>query len=234
MGRANAFAVVSWNGTMGKLNWLMKPARLAIPSDDEFSLEYVLTFGNLDTGQILSSNLVIGVDAPLGFPSEYSSLVAGAIGPDRRPNREIDSSLGYRATERWVFDTFGKKPLSAPFDRLGNNATLAIATIRRWKRQYGFAVLPFDDDNGHRVIIEVYPKLLEQKVFNGIRDSVCSNIPAGIQPNTDEYDACLAALNAIALRTAEGGVPLPRLVGPTDEHIPAAKSEGWIFCFQTI
>lgn len=234
MGKANAFAVVSWNDTSGKLSWLMKPVRLAIPSDDEFSLKYVLTFGGLDTCQILSSNLVIGVDAPLGFPSEYSSLVAGAIGPDRRPNREIDSGLAYRTTERWVYDTFGKRPLSAPFDKLGNNATLAIATIRRWKRQYGFAVLPFDNDNGHRAIIEVYPKLLKQGAFNGIRDSVCSNIPSGIQPNTDEYDACLAALNAIALRTTEGNVPLPGLVGPTNEHIPSAIAEGWIFCFKNI
>ncbi len=53
-----------------------------------------------------------------------------------------------------------------------------------------------------------------------------SFIPKGVKPRTDEHDACICALMALALRT-QNGEALPKLVGPiADEPF---RSEGWIY-----
>ncbi len=231
MGNGNAFAVASWDSEAKRLDWMMEPSCILIPRNKEFSLEYVLN--GLRTDDILSSNVVIGVDSPLGFPRDFARLVGGQDGIDRSPERMIDNTLAYRITEQWVCSRFRRIPLSAPFDKLGNNATLAISTVRRWSLQHKFSVLPFAEDNGHRVIIEVYPGLLSLEAFDGIRESICGNIPEGVQTRTHQYDACLAALNALALRATEGNMTLPHLSYPQSEHADAVNKEGWIYCFST-
>ena len=234
MGSSNAFSIAMWEDGSPEITWLGAPQRIEIPTDYDFSLEYVLNrFGQTFEDFVSDSNVVIGIDAPLGFPIEYKRLVSGGCGPNRKIPREIDNPLAYRTTERWVHEKFKKKALSAPFDKLGNNATLAISTVQRWRSQYGFAALPFDDDNGNRVIIEVYPRLLESKAFDGVRNSVYGRIPANVRQQTDEYDACIAALNSLSLRTNLAHIPLPSVFLPPKEHIEAAKSEGWIYSFTT-
>ncbi|MCV5480433.1 hypothetical protein OFN48_34325, partial [Escherichia coli] len=70
--------------------------------------------------------LALGIDAPLAFPRALRDLLNGQPHSCAVPEREIDNPYAYRDCERWLYQQYGKKPLSATFDRLGNNATLAL------------------------------------------------------------------------------------------------------------
>lgn len=75
--------------------------------------------------------LALGIDAPLAFPRALGNLLAGRGVECAVPQREIDNPYAYRDCERWLHQQYGKKPLSATFDRLGNNATLALSMLPR-------------------------------------------------------------------------------------------------------
>jgi hypothetical protein len=110
------------------------------------------------SAEVLATHrIVVGVDAPLGYPLAFTRLLVGDANIDVQTSApEIDNPLAYRATDRWVYRTFGKKPLQATFDKLGNNATVA----RRWFRMHDIAVLPFEAASAEEsAIIEVYPAL---------------------------------------------------------------------------
>ena len=78
---------------------------------------------------------------------------------------EIDNPLAYRETDRHVYRAFGKKPLSGSFDKLGNNATVAMVYTRRLSATGQLRVMPFDEPLiGIPTAIEVYPALLKSKV----------------------------------------------------------------------
>ena len=87
---------------------------------------------------------MIGIDAPLGWPAEFVRLV-GRAPNHARPylppaGGEFESRLAYRYTDRAVHRRCGKKPLSAAFDKLGNNATKAIAVCQLLCRHSGAVV----------------------------------------------------------------------------------------------
>lgn len=88
-------------------------------------------------------DLVVAIDAPLGFPRAFVRFLSGDEPAEILcPDREIESLLAYREKDRHVYGVFGKKPLSAAFDKLGNNATVAMAHVRRWQENHGFSVPP--------------------------------------------------------------------------------------------
>jgi hypothetical protein len=116
----------------------------------------------------------------------------------------------------------GKKPLSASFDKLGNNATVAMALTRRWRDHEGFRVLPYDElGDGRRVVIETYPALFKRKGV--VVERARSLLPEGLVDGSDEKDATICALVAAAYANASDP-PLPKIVGPE-----AAGCDGWIF-----
>jgi hypothetical protein len=68
----------------------------------------------------------------LGFPVAFSELLAQRSTPSFDPSGpEIENPLAYRETDRQIYRTFRKKPLSGSFDKLGNNATVAMVHTRR-------------------------------------------------------------------------------------------------------
>ena len=73
--------------------------------------------------------LAVAIDAPLAFPNKFRNLLSGKALVQTVPVTEIENRLAYRDCERWVEKQFGKKPLSATFDKLGNNASLAILAL---------------------------------------------------------------------------------------------------------
>ena len=94
--------------------------------------------------EILQSHeLVMAIDAPLGFPVAFSELLAGRSTPSVDPrNAEIDNPLAYRETDRPIYRTFGKKPLSAshgsgvsPVLRLARSSRNAALAERQWYRE---------------------------------------------------------------------------------------------------
>jgi hypothetical protein len=175
--------------------------------------------------------------------------------PGPLPSRELDSRIAYRDTDREVNRAYampagskaaqpkalpGPKPLSASFDRLGNNATVAMMHAAEWRRDWGFAVLPMHAPlPTGRDIIEVYPALLKRRGPEGGGKILRAEASAALQNaghllaqvGSDAHDAALCALMAVAFR-AEGACGLPRLVGP--QQVPGTDwrivcQEGWIY-----
>lgn len=162
------------------------------------------------------------------FPVAFQQLVCGEVPRTANPPTEIDSPLAYRECERFIYRTYDKKPLSAPFDKLGNNATVAMVFAGRWRMQDGFSILPFAEpsDRG-REIIEVYPALAKVDGRAGRR--IEQLLPRGLDATSDEYDAAICAVMAAAHACGELDVELPPLVGPPPELAANAKREGWIY-----
>ena len=177
--------------------------------------------------------VVLAIDAPLAFPIGFKQLIDTGVAPIFRPDGpEIQNPLAYRDCDRFIHSTLGKKPLSASFDKLGNNATVAMHHARRLARLHGATILPFDptDDNLH-ALIEVYPALCKHRNAPCCHDGIQRLLPPGSVHNSDECDACICALMALAFGNTGRQSFLPPLVTPEAATIPTdtLRAEGWIY-----
>jgi hypothetical protein len=127
IGRKQAIALAEWKGHSAQ--WLGSSMCFSVAQlGENWSVDDLVRCAWPDApSEILQSHeLVMAIDAPLGFPVAFSELLAGRSTPSVDPtSAEIDNPLAYRETDRHIYRTFGKKPLSASFDKLGNNATVA-------------------------------------------------------------------------------------------------------------
>ncbi|CAN5517592.1 DUF429 domain-containing protein [soil metagenome] len=149
---------------------------------------------------ILDRYLVtIAIDAPLGFPQMFTRVLTSEDVPEIGESTFYENPLAFRETDRWVYRTFGKRPLSAPFDKLGNNAITAITQARKWSQAQGFQIAPQHGPGpANRTIIEVYPALVKRA---DTADRRCYErfgqlLPADLSPGTDQYDAAICAVMA--------------------------------------
>jgi hypothetical protein len=156
MGKKNAVAIAHWKPS-ANVEWIGKPSVFLIPDDHPFCVKDLIDAvdDKKETINIEKDNIVIAIDAPLGYPKKYQEFIKGKPGIAQRPTNEIENLLAYRYTERWIQGSFKKKPLSATFSSLGNCATVAISAVRRWSDENGFAIVPFKKDNGKHIVIEV-------------------------------------------------------------------------------
>lgn len=173
--------------------------------------------------------ITIAIDAPLAFPADFIRLIEGEAITQIPTKREIDNPLAYRACEHWVHDAHGKKPLSSSFDKLGNNATLAMS-ICNSLREEGFSVVPQDGDLNRHTAIEVYPGITKvgPKKINRAIPPVDAHIPPNLEPGTDQYDAAICAIMGAVYGGGGSVLSLPDLGMPLVEMNP---TEGWIFSF---
>lgn len=178
-----------------------------------------------------SHRVVIAIDAPLGFPSAFTGLLNGTAGTVDLGMEMIHNRYAFRETDRNIAGRF-KMPLSASFDKLGNNATVAMHHVQGW-RQQSLRVLPFDEDDGVSDIgIEVYPAI--------VCDAPGGERPAWLQQildlakelerGSDTQDALVCAALALAYHS-QGSHGFPRMVGP-DRELPAG--EGWIYTPESV
>ncbi|MDQ0253429.1 putative nuclease with RNAse H fold [Evansella vedderi] len=233
MGSNHGVAICQWDKTSKKISWLGKPTETSITHNSLMSLEQLIqqvdpSF-DLDHSSRSNTLVVIGVDAPLGYPMAFTKLLNGETPPIVKPQKEIHNPLAYRRTDQEIHNVFGKKPLSAVFDRIGNNATLAILHTRLWEKDNDFIVYPFRERTfkDNRIIIEVYPALVKERRNAEVSEELRQYMPAGIEPGTDAYDASICALYAIAYGT--NGTLLPKLVEPPIHLAEESKEEGWIY-----
>jgi hypothetical protein len=180
--------------------------------------------------------IVLAIDAPLGFPVAFQQLIFRH--PSRQPRHtielgpEISNPFAYRETDRWVHQSFGKKPLSASFDKLGNVATVAMYHAERWANTAGIPIVPFQPDDGCHAIIEVYPALVKNPADGVCASRFARHLPDDLPPQSDRLDAAICALHALAYALHGQDSELPRLVGPPDIlDQSAVSSEGWIYHF---
>ena len=228
MGRKHGAAAVAWHPKSGAVEWMGQPG--------EFRLSGRLTLqrflhqagGGGNLAVLRSARCVIGIDAPLGYPRAFRRLVYGEAVLPEYPAREIDNAFAYRETERHVHKVRHKKPLSAPFDKLGNNASVALSHARRWSRESGIKIVPFEEvAPGENVIIEVYPAL-EKTREGDLRGALRELMPDEVEPKTDAYDAAICSLIALAY-AAEGRIDgLPKVCGP-EVRSEVIQEEGWIY-----
>lgn len=230
MGGKHGIAVAQWTVGSDKLQWLGSTV-CSIAQGKVFTPHTLFNAAvkNISTEYLENSHIVIGIDAPLGYPDDFVKLVTGKQVAFERPAKEIDNRLAYRDTERYVHQTFGKKPLSATFDKLGNNATVAVYHIGAWCKDLGYSVHPImEEAQDAKIIIEVYPALIKDtkgKALNPVKDL----LPDYIAEGTDEADAAICAVMAIAYGANGRYSKLPRLIGPSKEWITPSKTEGWIY-----
>jgi len=202
-GKHDGLAVLHWCGASG-LQVLGSPVRM--------SLQEALVGKTLCVGRLLAacgSNVsweraVIGIDAPLGWPREFVQHVvrppAGEQAYLPSGPGEINNHLAYRLCDRVVHEWCGKKPMSASFDRLGNNATKAIAGVQLLGENDGALLSPQQGMISRVVATEAYPALWKDGAKKeGQPIEVAAGALSGCElpePGSDECDAVLAALSA--------------------------------------
>ena len=229
MSKEQAVAVLALLGD--RIEWLGFSERFKFSQAEALTLSSLLSpafEGHIPSTLFDRTEIVLAIDAPLAFSSDFRALVNGESRLIKPPESEIDNPLAYRACERWIKEQFRKKPLSASFDKLGNNASLAI-TYARWLRSEGFSLVPQDGKPSTREIIEVYPGLTKTGIGRShpAIPPIAGKIPTQFEPGTDIYDAAICALLGAAYSGWGRGLNIPELVPPADG---IDMAEGWIFC----
>lgn len=229
--RDQAVAVLAFDDDSSSLHWLGVSGQFQFSVDKPLGLSSLIEpaiGGQLDSINLKNTQIVIGIDAPLAFPRKFVELFLAknesTIFP---PDKEINNSLAYRDCERWVYEQHSKKPLSAAFDKLGNNATLALCMAQSLKTE-GFKIIPLDVNTSDRAVIEVYPGITKRgkkKIDRAIK-SVDRHIPAKLSPGTDQYDAAICAILAATFAGKGSDLELPDLVPPDSRF---DNNEGWIY-----
>lgn len=219
--KSTALCQVDWSRDEASIT------RIDVGVDDEAILEAV------------EAATRVGVDVPFGWPTAFVELVSAHSESGELPDAE-GVALRWRATDQYVFDSTGLRPLSVSTDKIG-------ATALRWARleselvdRIGLTV----DRSGSSRFVEVYPAAalsawgLAYKGYKGPRNreqlrnlasSLAKRTPfldtadeLGILSHSDHaFDALVSALVARATHLRQ-----------TVEAPPAfrelARTEGWI------
>lgn len=223
LGKNHGIAAVEWQND--EIKWLSLPTAIRLPKSGFFApSDFYKDIDNASS----DVTVFVGVDAPLGYPDAYQKLISGECPSMEKPDAEIDNIFAYRETERHIYRTFKKKPLSATFDKLGNNTSLAITTVRRWCAEHHFLLQPsFSSRLSKREIIEVYPALIKMAQFSMIYNNMIKMIPSEVEVNSDAFDACICALVALSYGLAGRSSLFPEIVRPPDDW-DNESNEGWI------
>lgn len=174
-----------------------------------------------------ADKIIIGIDAPLAFSQAFKHLLISENSEFIPTHSQITNPLAFRQCERWIKDEYGKTPLSASFDKLGNGATLAISMAHSLKKE-GFHLLPQDKLDSDRAIIEVYPGIHKVKPNRASMaiPPIHQYIPVDCMPGTDQYDAAICAITAAVYVGVGSQFGLPALTEYQADFDPA---EGWVY-----
>ena len=157
--------------------------------------------------------VILAVDAPFGFPHAFRALLNGTPATHWRASGQISNPYAYRQTDRVIHQRF-KTPLSASFDKLGNNATVAMHCLAAWREESRLQVLPFDEsDADEPVAIEVYPALIRTSATGARPDWYRLIAPDWVDTTGDASDAVVCAALAMAW-ACPGQWGLPMLASP--------------------
>ncbi len=229
MGSKQGIAAATFDLDTQKFAWIGTPRNTNLKKHKHWTPESIVETLNPMISVEDFDEVTIGMDASLGFPISYKKLVNQEVQDIKVPSKEIQNPYAYRDTERHIFEKFGKKPLSAPFDKLGNNTTLALSFALKWYREEGFKMIPQQGDKSNKhVMIEVYPALVKTMEQTFIKEEILQLIPSEVNPRSDAYDAAICSILALLLK---GNGRFIENVTLQDPCIPieTAKEEGWIY-----
>jgi hypothetical protein len=94
-----------------------------------------------------------GIDAPFGWPDAFVAIVAGHHSGETTTVPESNESLRLRATDKWVWRTYGRIPLSVSTDNIGVVALRCVGLQQQFAEASGATV----DRTGAGRLAEVYP-----------------------------------------------------------------------------
>ena len=235
-GSKQAVALVRWVAGETALEWLGISPPFALSRRVPLALDNLLAPActNATRGELAAwlqaPRIAIAIDAPLAFPRAFTSLLRGQPSQLCVPEGELANPYAYRDCERWLHQQYGKKPLSASFDKLGNNATLALSLAHQLQA-LGYQLVPQQQADSTRALFEAYPALMKQ----GYRSQAPAQeyfqplLPPQLAAGSDSYDAALCALMALAFAAHGASSLLPELVPPPADMQP---DEGWIYHFR--
>ncbi len=227
MGKNNSFVLIKTKHN--KIDqWYYLDRNFQIKENELFDLKNIINKlkENIFKKDI---NLVIGIDAPLTFPIGFINFLNNEKEYINKPKLEIYNELAYRETDRHIYEKYNKKPLSATFDRLGNNATVAMSHLRYWSREYNInKEIRYKKDKIN--VIETYPALVKPGKYKKAYTNVDNLIPDDINKGTDTYDAAICALMGLQFAYNNKFKDLPSLVYPPENN-KVYKKEGWIYHF---
>ncbi|ADH98803.1 DUF429 domain-containing protein [Salisediminibacterium selenitireducens] len=231
MGSNHGLAVCEWIASENSVFWHGSQVGTSLPTDRLMGIGDILAATDSGLSLTETDRVTLGIDAPLGYPVAFQKLLhEEAHEAVTRPEREIDNPYAYRLTDRLIHRRFMKKPLSASFDRIGNNATVALSHAAEW-REEGFKRMPHEETaygNSLRQLIEVYPALVKTGRFKEATEPFRSVMPPLLEVGTDVYDAAICALYALAFSIPEPS-RLLKLERPSERDMTLARTEGWIY-----
>lgn len=181
---------------------------------------------------LIADSVVVGIDAPFGWPSEFTAAMASWR--FNSWDSELRKRLCFRETDRHVQATVGWWPLSVSADRIAMPAMRTAALLFRHE---------VTDRSGHGKFVEVYPagslhrwgipsrgykedtpehQLVREAILRGLRHAMpWLSAPEDCAANGDALDALISALTA---RAAMQGSSLL----PSEDQRALACQEGWI------
>ncbi|WP_428515475.1 hypothetical protein [Roseovarius sp.] len=170
---------------------------------------HLLSLCQLDEIKIEDAKVVLAIDAPLGFPAAFRTLLlsepmSGEIGTSAK------NEYLYRLTERRLFSE-GVQPLSAIKDMIGSQATKAMHVVAKFAPKSN--EVGVWTDGGNFTVIETYPALC--------RDRLGHTKPDLFGREADIADARVCAHIAQEFRKRRENLEAPV------EGVP--EGEGWIW-----
>ncbi|MGM7701438.1 hypothetical protein ACSVDE_06895 [Pseudalkalibacillus sp. Hm43] len=229
MGSKQGIAAATFNLDTQKFEWIGTPRNTNLKKHQHWTPQSILEALDPKISIEEFEEVTIGMDASLGFPIAYRKLVNQEDHELKFPSKEIQNPFAYRDTERHIFEKFGKKPLSAPFDKLGNNTTLALSYALKWSREEGFKMIPQQGNKSSKhVMIEVYPALVKSMEQSFIKEEILKRIPSEINPRSDAYDAAICSILALLFKGNGQFIENVTLQDPCI-HKETATEEGWIY-----
>lgn len=187
----------------------------------------------------------VGIDAPFGWPDEFIEAVVahrdGAPWPGRGSDQDVYRfHLSFRATDRYLIESGGRRPLSVstdligvvamrcanlldrmaaagePVDRAGSGKVIEVypaPALSSW----GLSATGYKSRVGAARLPELFSKL--EQALGGLEIGIGHREAIGIDHN--RFDALVASLVA---RAAALGLTQP----PAPELAERASREGWI------
>lgn len=186
--------------------------------------------------------VLLAVDAPLGWPQSFKTLLSGHQAGAALPVTDAGRFFR-RETDRFVTSVLGKRPMDVGSERIARTALRALQILEELRRLTGQPIpLAWDpwEDDGIRAI-EVYPAGTLQALGvqpygykpseavaarRAILEKILPLLPAGSQPgpllaSADVLDAALCVL--------AGADFLAGRCYPPGQPGGAAQNEGWIW-----
>jgi hypothetical protein len=183
----------------------------------------------------------VGIDAPFAWPTEFVDAVAAHRARGEWPVDYKHERLIFRATDRFVRDELGRRPLSVSTDRIGVTAMRCARLLADVGEERGRRL----DLTGRDRVVEVYPGAALAVWIPGAhryrgrrgteaRKGVLAELARAapwFRPGADVETRCLAsdhALDALLAAMVTRSAALGRTHPPPPDQLELARVEGWI------